>query len=255
METDQASLSYLIQRKPIVDTIYVENLLSFFSEFQVKSNPIEVRKKRVIDDDDEDNENIDKAGKLITDIAARCSKLSRVESSKSSNPTKEVLDVSLDAIKRQYGVDPNLMRDCQSALENEAKFKNPTNAYMNIQERSYPINDTIQSIQPSPRSLPVGRHDVKDMSLNVASPQLETPTKPLTFMEKNQMMSDKWKKQNESQLNSLIHYSLPLKQHSVNISVTYRNFEDGGVITRPYHTFVNWYVCYFFSLDGRVDTS
>lgn len=249
VETDNASLNFHIQRKAVVDTIYIENLLNFFSDFQNKLNPGEIKKKRVIDDD-EDDEKEDRGGQLITDIAIRCSKQSRVESLKSSTTTKEVLDISLDAIKRQFGVDPNLMRDYQSALDNEANFSNPTYAYAKIHENP-PIVEDSHSVQSCPNSVPPSNkhHVVKDLPVSAAAassfaisdPSEHNLPKPLTFKEKNQMMYEKWKKCKECSKKTFEAFcSIPLKQNPVNISVSYRNFEDGGVITRPYQTLVSW---------------
>lgn len=136
---------YSIQRKSIVNSIVIDNLLSYFLLTSQRLAPTTIKKKRIFEEDDGDDQDINSQNasnnKIIIDIAAKCSKSSRIETINASQKhqssvSTESTNVSLDAIKRQYGIDPSLMRAHHDAHENESKFTNPKNAYVNIESES-----------------------------------------------------------------------------------------------------------------------
>jgi hypothetical protein len=221
------------------------------------------KKRRVIVEEDEEG-GVTKTMKqisnsLIPEIARRCSKQSKIENLKAISVTSASSEeVSLDEIKRLYGVDPLLMRAHHDALENESKFANPRNAYLHISET--PVSP------PAPASLPPPPADVTShTSVNkklrtehfpaspshLAEPQtpISSPTSTFlssrpTWKEKNERLYENWKKATHGIAPRPPQF-LSLEQRDISISVSYQqlpldNSNDFISTTRPFQSFVSW---------------
>jgi hypothetical protein len=270
MEVGRSSLSYHIQRRNVVNTIQLSDLDFYFFTFrEQKMSPPELRKKRRVIVEEEETEGGPKSAKktdkkLISEIALRCSKQTKIEvtllASASASAAAEE-EVSLDEIKRLYGVDPTLMRARHDALENESKFSNPRNAYLNISETPSPHSPT-----PTPPSAPstfnketappvvaIVNKKSKNEQLVVPpspAPSSSPPSSQQSWQMKNKILYEKWKQKIESETVASAQF-LSLKQRTLNISVSYQQHHDSGtdtgsdsdtrITTRPFQSLVSWY--------------
>lgn len=157
LEKGNTLLTYHTQRKPVINSIEIENIDSYFFLTNQRLNPTKFKRKRIIEDDGEtedfesqnnyDSNKHSRLEKIIIDIAGKCSKCSYIETINNQRNSSgvESTNISLDAIKRQYGVDPTLMRAQHEAHENETKFHDPKKAFVNILDNNSNNNIIINN--------------------------------------------------------------------------------------------------------------
>jgi hypothetical protein len=164
------------------------------------------------------------------------------------------MNVSLDEIKRRYGVDPQAMRALHNALDNETKFSNPTNAYLNISESSSSLEgaasvrlsaDRGTAPLPSATIAPVAPlPSLRDAPATVDTSDSIKETKPHSWKEKNEILSQKWRQRSEETRRRTRQPTLPIKEHLLTVSVRLPPAEstssDSTLVSRPYQTHLSW---------------
>jgi hypothetical protein len=216
---------------------------------------------------------------LIPEIASKCSKQTKIEKLRSSLRVKGEaegeredvrMNVSLDAIKRCYGVNPQAMRALHNALDNETKFSNPTNAYLNIPEASdEPPRAVIISergiaapVAPITATSTIPTPSVVSSSRDILITSIMSPVtagagavykenKPQTWKEKNELVFLKWKeKTSAEESNRRQQFTIPIKQQLLTFTIQYAQLLDDDqtssstepqMMTRAYQTNLSWY--------------